>query len=69
VDRPVVASGLQRINNPERAAGVTRAEPQVLVVAGTVLAVEVDVEQLAVPERLADCVRVAKTSLSWKFTP
>ena len=60
VDGPVVAAGLQGVDDPERAAGVAGPEPQVLVVAGAVLAVEVDVEQLAVPQCLADAVGVVQ---------
>ena len=58
VHRARVAAGQQRVDHPERAARVPRAEPQVLVVPRAVLAVQVDVEQLAVPQRLGDAVRV-----------
>ena len=57
VPRAGVAAGLQRVDGPERAAQVAGAEAQVLVEARAVLAVEVDVEQLAVPQRLRDAVR------------
>src|SRR5260370_1057759 len=60
VHRPVVAAGQQRVDHPERAARVARAEPKVLVVSRPVLPVEVDVEQLAVPQRLGDPVRVVE---------
>ena len=53
---PVVAAGLEDVDGPERAAGVAGAEAQVLVVARPVLAVEVDVEQLAVPQRLGQAM-------------
>ena len=54
---PAGAGAQQRVDGPERAAQVARAEAQVLVEARTVLAVEVDVEQLAVPQRLGDALR------------
>ena len=60
VHRAVVAAGLERVHHPERAAHVARAEPQVLVVPRPVLSVQVDVEQLAVPQRLGDAVRVVQ---------
>ena len=60
VHRAVVAAGLERVHHPERAAHVARAEPQVLVVPRPVLPVQVDVEQLAVPQRLGDAVRVVQ---------
>ncbi len=52
VDGAVVPTGEQGVDHPERAPGVAGAEPQVLVVLRAVLAVEVDVEELAVPQRL-----------------
>src|SRR5437763_11378818 len=60
VHRAVVAAGLERVHHPERAAHVARAEPQVLVVPRPVLPVQVDVEQLAVPQRLGDAMRVVQ---------
>ena len=60
VPRAVVAAVLQDVDGPERAAGVAGAEAEVLVVAGAGLAVEVDVEELAVPQRLGDAVRVVE---------
>ncbi len=60
VPRPVVAALLDRVDGPERAAGVAGTEAQVLVEAGTVLTVEVEVEELAVPERLGDAVGVVE---------
>ena len=60
VHRAVVAAGLERVHHPERAAHVAGAEPQVLVVPRPVLPVQVDVEQLAVPQRLGDPVRVVQ---------
>ena len=58
--RAVVATGLERVDHPERAPHVAGAEPQVLVVTRPVLPVQVDVEQLAVPQRLGDPVRVVQ---------
>ena len=55
--RPLVAKGFQRVHRPEGAPQVARAEAQVLVEARPVLAVEVDVEELAVPQRLGQAVR------------
>ena len=52
VDRAVVAAGEQGVDHPERTAHVAGAEAQVLVVLRAVLAVEVDVEELALPQRL-----------------
>ena len=57
VVRSAAGAAEQRVDGPERAAQVAGAEPQVLVVARPVLAVEVDVEELVVPERLRDAVR------------
>src|ERR1035441_5551074 len=58
VHRAVVAAGLQGVHHPERAARIPGPEPQILVVARAVLPVQVDVEQLAVPQCLRDTVRV-----------
>ena len=44
------------VDGPEGAAHVPGAEPQVLVEARAGLAVEVDVEELAVPQRLGQAV-------------
>ena len=55
--RPLVAAGLEDVHHPEGAAGIPRAEAKILVVAWTVLTVQVDVKQLAVPERLGNPVR------------
>ena len=62
VPRPVVggaaagAAVLQQVDEEERVEQVAVAEDQVLVVLDAALAVEVDVEQLAVPQRLGDAV-------------
>src|SRR5690625_37340 len=48
----VVASVHQRVDHPEGASDIADAEAEILVVARTVLAVEVDVEQLVLPQRL-----------------
>ena len=48
---------LEDVDGPECAARVACAEAQILVVPRAVLAVEVDVEQLAVPQRLSKAVR------------
>lgn len=53
MNRPLVTASREGVDNPEGAAGVARSEPQVLVVPWAVLAVEVDVKQLAVPQGLA----------------
>jgi hypothetical protein len=53
----VVAGGAARAGRPgERAQQVAVAEHEVLVELRAVLAVEVDVEELAVPQRLGDGV-------------
>lgn len=57
VPRAVVAAVLQQVHQEEGVLHVAVAEDQVLVEPGAVLAVEVDVEELAVPERLRDAVR------------
>ena len=54
---PVVASDSRMSTSPERASRVPGAEAQVLVVPRPVLAVEVDVEELSVPQRLGEPVR------------
>ena len=54
--RSGVPAALQGVHDPEGAAQVAGAEAQVLVEAGTVLAVQVDVEQFAVPQRLGDAL-------------
>ena len=54
VPRAVVAGLLEQLDQEEGVLDVLRAEAQVLVVAADLLAVEVDVEELAVPERLGD---------------
>ena len=51
------AAVLQQVDQDERVEQVAVAEDQVLVVLGAALAVEVDVEELAVPQRLRDAVR------------
>ena len=48
---------LEDVDGPERTPQVARPEAQVLVEAGPVLPVEVDVEQLSVPHRLGDALR------------
>ncbi len=53
----VVARRFQQVDQPEGLAQVARAEAQVLVVLDAGLAVEVDVEQLVVPQGLGDAVR------------
>lgn len=53
----VVVGRLQQVDQPEGLAQVARAEAQVLVVLDARLAVEVDVEQLVVPQGLGDAVR------------
>ena len=60
VDRPGAAGALEQVDGEERALQVAGAEPQVLVVLDAVLAVEVDVEQLAGPQRLGDAVGVVE---------
>jgi hypothetical protein len=60
VDGTVIPAGLQGVDDPERAARVPGAEPQILVVARSVLPVQIDVEQFAVPHRLRDRVRVVQ---------
>jgi hypothetical protein len=55
VHRAVIAAGQQGIDHPERAPRVAGAKPQVLIVTRPVLPVQVDVEQLAVPQRLGRC--------------
>ena len=63
VPRPVVggaaadAAVLQQVDQEEGAHQVAVAEDQVLVELDAALAVQVDVEQLAVPQRLRDAVR------------
>ena len=57
VHRAVVAAGQERVDDPERATHVAGAEAQVLVELGSVLAVEVDVEELALPQRLGVAVQ------------
>ena len=52
----VVAAVLQCVDRPECTPGVAGAESQILVVPWPVLAVQVDMEQLAVPERLRQSV-------------
>ena len=46
------ASSVRGVDDPERATDVAGAEAQVLVELRPVLAVEVDVEELALPQRL-----------------
>src|SRR3954454_16834514 len=61
VDRAAPGSSvLQQVDGGEGLEQVAVAEDQVLVVAGTLLPVEVDVEQLARPERLGDPVGVVQ---------
>ena len=57
VARALVATGLEDVHRPECAARIARAESKILVVARTVLPVQVDVKQLAVPERLGNPMR------------
>ena len=54
--RPVIARPLQQVDEVEGALQVAVTEHEVLVVLDAMLAVEVDMEQLAVPERLGDAV-------------
>ncbi len=54
---PGVTGALQEVDQPEGGAQVSGAEAQVLVVLDAGLAVEVDVEELARPQRLRDAVR------------
>ena len=56
VARAVVAVVLQQVDQVERALQVAVAEDEVLVVLDAVLAVEIDVEELALPERLGHAV-------------
>src|SRR3954471_8886302 len=51
---------LQQVDGGEGLQQVAVAEDQVLVVAGALLAVEVDVEQLVLPQRLRDAVGVVE---------
>src|SRR5689334_9586042 len=60
VDRAGAAGALEQVDGEERALQVAGAEPQVLVVLDAVLAVEVDVEQLAGPQRLGDALGVVE---------
>jgi hypothetical protein len=60
VPRPDVPAGLDDVDGPERPARIARTEAEVLVVARPGLAVEVDVEELAVPKRLRQPVRVVQ---------
>src|SRR5579859_4431493 len=60
VDRAGVVAGVDQVDDPECAAGVPGAEPQVLVEAGAVLPVQVEVEQLAVPQCLRQPVGVVQ---------
>ena len=69
VPRAVVAAVLDDVDGPERAAGVAGAEAQVLVVARAGLAVEVDVEELAVPQRLGQAVGVVQRRPSPRARP
>ena len=48
---------LQQVHQEERVEQVAVTEDQVLVELGAVLTVQVDVEELAVPQRLGDAVR------------
>ena len=54
--RTLIAAGFKDVHRPERAARVARAEPKILVIPRPVLTIEVDVKQLAVPERLGEPV-------------
>ena len=65
----VVAAVLHDVDGPERPAGVAGAEAQVLVVARAGLAVEVDVEELAVPQRLGQAVGVVQRRPSPRGRP
>ncbi len=60
VTRSVVTAVLHDVDGPEGAAGIAGTESQVLVVARTVLPVEVDVEQLLVPQRLCESVGIVE---------
>ena len=61
VARPVVAGVLEQLDEEERVLQADRAEAEVLVIAPDALGVEVDVEQLAGPERLRDPVEERQT--------
>ena len=57
VPRPVVARALEQAHEVEGLLEVLGPEAEVLVVAADPLAVEVDVEELARPQRLPDAVQ------------
>lgn len=59
--RALVPGRLQEVHQPERLTQIARAEAEVLVVLDAGLAVQVDVEQLARPQRLRDAVREVET--------
>ena len=50
--RACVAAELEDVHSPERTAGISGAEAKVLVISRPVLAIQVDMKELAVPERL-----------------
>jgi hypothetical protein len=56
VARAVVAALLEQVDERERLEQVAVSEHEILVELGPELAVEVDVEELAVPQRLRDGV-------------
>jgi hypothetical protein len=60
VARSLVAARLEDVDGPESAPSVAGAEAEVLVVPRPVLTVEVDVEELSMPERLSQAVGVVE---------